>query len=43
MQEDAMVPVLEESVVAGLRTGLRGGLIQPGDEGYDEGRRVWTV
>src|SRR5215210_246176 len=42
MQEDIRIPVPEESAVAGLRAALRGELIQPGDEGYEENRRVWN-
>jgi FAD/FMN-containing dehydrogenase len=31
-----------ESLVADLRTRMRGELIRPGDEGYDEARKVWN-
>lgn len=33
----------EESVVADLQSRMRGELIRPGDEGYDEARRSGTV
>ena len=39
MQEDITFGVLEESVVAELRTQMRGELVQPGEEGYDETRK----
>ena len=28
--------------IAALRAGLRGGLLEPGDEGYDDARAVWN-
>jgi FAD/FMN-containing dehydrogenase len=34
--------LLEESVIAGLRAGLRGGLLRPGDATYDDTRKVWN-
>jgi FAD/FMN-containing dehydrogenase len=34
--------MLNENSVAELKTSLRGGLIQPGDEGYDESRKVYN-
>lgn len=42
MQEDITIGVLEESVVAGLRAQVRGELIQLGEEGYDEARKVYN-
>jgi len=42
MQEEAKNTVLEEPAVADLRARMRGELIQPGDEGYEEARRVWN-
>ena len=33
---------IEPRFVAGLRTRFRGALLQPGEEGYDETRRVWN-
>jgi FAD/FMN-containing dehydrogenase len=42
MQEEIKTPVLEESVIAGLRNRMRGEVIRPGDEGYDEARKVWN-
>lgn len=42
MEEKIKTTVLEESVVAGLRARMRGELIQPGDESYDEARKVWN-
>lgn len=40
---DTTTAVLEESVVEGLRAGLRGELIEPGDEAYDEARKVYNA
>lgn len=42
MQEDITIGALEESVVAGLRAQVRGELIQLGEEGYDEARKVYN-
>ncbi len=42
MQEDITFGVLEESVVAGLRAQMQGELIQLGEEGYDEVRKVYN-
>jgi len=42
VQEDITIGVLEESVVAGLRAQVRGELIQLGEEGYDEARKVYN-
>jgi len=42
VQEDITFGVLEESVVAELRAQMRGELIQPGEEGYDEARKVYN-
>ena len=35
--------VLDESKVAGFQAALRGPLIQPGDDSYDEQRQVWNA
>ena len=35
--------VLDESKLAGFQAALRGPLIQPGDESYDEQRQVWNA
>lgn len=40
---DTTTAVLEESVVEGLRAGLRGELIEPGNEAYDEARKVYNA
>ena len=40
--QEKKTAVIEESVVAGLRARIRGELIQPGDESYDEARMVWN-
>ncbi len=40
--QEKKTTILEESVVAGLRAQMRGELIQPGDESYDEARKVWN-
>jgi FAD/FMN-containing dehydrogenase len=40
--EETKTTVVEESVVAGLRSQLRGEVLQPGDESYDEARKVWN-
>ena len=42
MQEDITFGVLEESVVAELRAQMRGELIQPGEVGYEEARKVYN-
>jgi len=34
--------ILEEAAVADFAAGLRGPLLRPGDEKYDEARRVWN-
>src|ERR671930_2175127 len=34
--------VLDEAAIQDFRTGLRGALLGPGDEGYDAVRRVWN-
>ena len=39
---DATIPVLKEAAVEGLRAVLRGELVQPGDAGYDETRKVYN-
>ena len=41
-QSQTVTGLLDESAVAGLRDHLRGGLIRPADEGYDEARRVYN-
>jgi FAD/FMN-containing dehydrogenase len=33
---------LEEAVAQELRAGLRGPMLRPGDQGYDEVRKVWN-
>jgi FAD/FMN-containing dehydrogenase len=42
VQEDITFGVLEESVVAELRAQMRGELIQPGEVGYEEARKVYN-
>ena len=42
MQEEIKTTVLEESLVADLQSRLQGELIRPGDENYDEARKVWN-
>ena len=37
-----LAPVLGEASVQELRDALRGELLQPGDEGYDEAKRLWN-
>jgi FAD/FMN-containing dehydrogenase len=37
-----LAPVLGEASVQELRDALRGELFQPGDEGYDEAKRLWN-
>src|SRR5712691_12083856 len=34
--------VLDEATVQGFKSSLRGPLLRPGDEGYDEARKVWN-
>jgi FAD/FMN-containing dehydrogenase len=38
-----MAAILSENIVGNFRASLHGGLIMPGDEGYDPGRRVWNA
>jgi hypothetical protein len=38
--QEKKTAVIEESVVAGLQARMRGELIQPGDESYDEARKI---
>ena len=40
---DCLDAVLDEAKVAEFQAALRGPLIQPGDEGYDEQRQVWNA
>jgi FAD/FMN-containing dehydrogenase len=40
--EETKTTVFEESVFAGLQSQLRGELIRPGDESYDEACKVWN-
>ena len=40
---DDTIPILEEATIAGLQAGLRGELIQPGDEGYETARKVYNA
>jgi FAD/FMN-containing dehydrogenase len=42
MRDTAGPTVLDEGAVSTFRAGLRGKLFSPGDEGYDEARRVWN-
>ena len=34
---------VDEAVVEGFRAGLRGALLRPGDDGYDNARRIWNA
>src|SRR5918998_5344593 len=36
-------PTLTDAAVQGLAAGLRGHLLQPGDDGYDAARIVWNA
>ena len=42
MRDTTSNPVPDEGAIATFKTGLRGELIRPGDEGYDEARKVWN-
>src|SRR3954465_5272748 len=42
MKEDIAIRTVEEAAVAGLQAGLRGELVQPGDQSYDEARKVYN-
>ena len=35
--------VLDEATVQGFKTSLRGPLLRPGDDGYDEARTIWNA
>ena len=39
---ETLAPVLGEATVQELRDALRGELLQPGDEQYDEAKRLWN-
>lgn len=39
---ETLAPVLGEASVQELRDGLRGELLGPGDEGYNEAKRLWN-
>ena len=39
---ETLPPVLGEATVQELRDALRGELLQPGDEQYDEAKRLWN-
>jgi FAD/FMN-containing dehydrogenase len=39
---EVLAPVLGEATVQELRDALRGELLLPGDEGYDEAKRIWN-
>src|SRR6478736_6994188 len=39
---ETLAPVLGEATVQELRDALRGDLLQPGDEQYDEAKRLWN-
>ena len=43
MTVDGEVKAVDEAVVSGLRPGLRGELLQPGDASYDEARTIWNA
>jgi hypothetical protein len=34
--------VLDETKIEGFRASLRGRLVRPGDDDYDEARKVWN-
>ena len=34
--------VLDDAVVEGFESGLRGKLLRPEDEGYEEARKLWN-
>jgi FAD/FMN-containing dehydrogenase len=42
LMTEMLAPTLGEATVQELRDALRGGLLMPGDDGYDEARRVWN-
>ncbi len=39
---EAMITAAPPAAVNGLRTRFRGALLRPGEEGYDEARRIWN-
>ena len=43
MTVDGEVKAVDEAVFSGLRSGLRGELLQPGDASYDEARTIWNA
>jgi FAD/FMN-containing dehydrogenase len=42
VRDTARSTVLDEGAISAFRAGLRGRLFRPGDEGYDEARKVWN-
>jgi len=42
LRDTARPAVLDERAVSTFKAGLRGKLFRPGDEGYDEARKVWN-
>jgi D-aminopeptidase len=40
---DTAIAALMESDIEGLKASLRGELIRPGDENYDEARKVYNA
>src|SRR6201987_565450 len=39
---EMLAPVLGEATIQELRDALRGEQFLPGDEGYDDAKRIWT-
>ena len=39
---EMLTPVLGEATVQELRDALRGELLMPGDDGYDEAKKLWN-
>ena len=42
MRDTTAMPVPDEGAVNAFRAALRGTLLQPRDEGYEEARKVWN-
>ena len=40
---DGKKATVDSAAVEALKAGLRGGLVRPGEKGYDEARSIWNA